>query len=172
MSTASDPFLRARARFAKYFSAEDLHAFEEQFKVDDQDGSGYLNFEDLKRVQEKLENPITHVQLKQMISTIAGDPEKGLTFDDFLKVQLVVQGVDLDTVELGPDPDAGEKTQVSFMFWARKAEDRTITKLNLEKVRAQEQEKMQRRASRDDFKKTFQCFGQLVTPRRTVAPKK
>jgi EF-hand domain pair len=137
-----------------------------QFKADDQDGSGFLSLEDLKRIQEKIDNPITHAQLKQMLSTVASDPEKGLSFEDFIKMQLVIKGVDPDQVEVD---GVSETQKESFCFWARKVVDRQVQvemkKLDLAKMKEAEESKLQRRESRDNFKQQFAMFGQLVTPR-------
>eukprot|EP00211_Chloroparvula_japonica_P009812 CAMPEP_0119127706 /NCGR_PEP_ID=MMETSP1310-20130426/6147_1 /TAXON_ID=464262 /ORGANISM="Genus nov. species nov., Strain RCC2339" /LENGTH=178 /DNA_ID=CAMNT_0007117985 /DNA_START=203 /DNA_END=739 /DNA_ORIENTATION=- len=167
MADIEKAVVRAKVKFGRFFEGDEWDVMEKQFREDDLDGTGYLTLDDLKRVQEKINNPITHAQLKQMLKTTATEPEKGLSFEDFTKLQLVIKGVDPDeVVKVEGMSDAGKE---SFSFWANKAVDRKVEiemkKLDLAKVKEEEEKRRERRESRDNFKQQFAVFGQLVTPR-------
>jgi EF-hand domain pair len=151
--------IRTKVTFGKFFPDEDWKMLEEKFREDDQDFSGYLSLEDLKRAQQKMENPITHASLKSMLNEVAEDPKKGLSFPDFIKMQLVINGHDISTIN--------ERTKLALM--ASKAVDGKVgvemKKLDLSRAKGEERVKLERRESRDQFKQDFAVFGQLVTPR-------
>ena len=138
---------------------------ETKFREDDEGSTGYLTLEDLKRSQEKMSNPITHASLKNMLNQVAEDPSKGLSFDDFIKLQLMIQGHDLSQIS--------ERSKLAE--WASQAVDAKvdveIKKLDLSRVKNQENAKLQRRESRDQFKQDFAVFGQLITPRAMMFQK-
>mmetsp|Transcript_20125 Transcript_20125/g.27754 ORF Transcript_20125/g.27754 Transcript_20125/m.27754 type:complete len:179 (-) Transcript_20125:125-661(-) len=162
--------VRTKLAYGKFFPAPDWAMLEAKFREDDEGTTGYLSLEDLKRVQQKMDNPITHAQLSNMLQTVAEDPKKGLSFEDFIKMQLVVQGHDLEKITTAQTAaQVPEAQRESFSFWAERAIDRKVNtemrKLDLERLKDDERAKLERRQSRDQFKKDFSVFGQLITPR-------
>jgi len=85
-------FDAACAEFTQ-FSRNEHREFEKKFDIFDEDGNGIIDFFELKRAQEKMGLPKTHSELKEIMASMAQDPEKGITFRDFIKVQIKVQNL-------------------------------------------------------------------------------
>lgn len=68
----------------KEFSRKEIRSLESNFKKYDQDRDGFLGFEDLKYMMEKLGVPQTHIGLKQMIKEIDEDHDNKISFREFM----------------------------------------------------------------------------------------
>jgi len=91
-------FTRAVAKYGEYFSRPEFKEFESKFCSFDENGNGFIDFFELKRAQEKMGNPKTHTELTSLMNEMASDPKQGISYDDFVKVQLKVKGIDPTTL--------------------------------------------------------------------------
>jgi len=74
------------------FTRPQMREFEKKFLAFDVNNDGLIDFFELKQAQEKMGQPKTHTELKEIMAQMATDPEKGITFHDFVKVQRKVLG--------------------------------------------------------------------------------
>ena len=68
------------------FSRKEIQNYQKTFRKYDEDHSGKIDFEELKRMMEKLGHPQTHIQLRQMIQQIDEDGDNEINFREFLLI--------------------------------------------------------------------------------------
>jgi len=68
------------------FSRKEIKDYEASFKRFDVGNDGYIDFEELKRMMEKLGAPQTHVTLKEMIREVDEDGDLMISFREFLLI--------------------------------------------------------------------------------------
>ncbi|XP_063689671.1 allograft inflammatory factor 1-like [Bolinopsis microptera] len=67
---------------------EKLTTYKAQFIRFDTDGSGDIDFMELKYMLEKLEQPKTHLEIKKMIETVDSTDKGTINYPDFLIMML------------------------------------------------------------------------------------
>jgi len=80
-------FVDVSREFSKDFTHKEFQDLKKKFQDFDEDQNGIIDFYELKRAMEKMGNPQTHIQLKDMMKELATDPDKGIHFRDFVLVQ-------------------------------------------------------------------------------------
>ncbi len=68
------------------FSRKQLKKYAEMFKKYDLDSSGKIDFEELKKMMEKLGNAQTHLTLKGMITEVDEDLDGQISYREFLLI--------------------------------------------------------------------------------------
>ncbi|XP_076358163.1 EF-hand domain-containing protein D2-like [Tachypleus tridentatus] len=68
------------------FSRKEIKEYKGMFEKFDVGGDSYIDFDDLKRMMEKLGSPQTHLALKDMIREVDEDKDNRINFREFLLI--------------------------------------------------------------------------------------
>merc|ERR1712232_37478 len=98
---SAEAFILVKKEYEKYFTPEEWSVFEKKFAEFDQDKDGFLNREELKIAQQKMGKPKTHVELAEMIKTLASQPARGMSYRDFIRINLRAKDIDPDSASGG-----------------------------------------------------------------------
>jgi regulator of protease activity HflC (stomatin/prohibitin superfamily) len=137
----SSQFIKVYVEYQKYFDKSEFDDFEAKFKTFDEDSNGFIDFFELKRAQEKMGKAKTHLELTEMMKSMATDPKQGISYRDFVRVQLKAKGID-------PDTASPYKASTLEMNFAKEVTDFTvkgIKKFHEDQAKKFEAEKEQER---------------------------
>jgi len=145
-------FAKVLIIFDGKFSRQELEEFDKKYSAFDEDGNGFIDFFELKRAQEKLNSIKSHLQLKEMMQQMASDPEKGISFSDFVAVQWRVRGgtkEDLRSLPSGDIPPPTSPLEEAFVKSVKAFDVKGIKQLHEVKAQFQTQEKEREKAIKD-----------------------
>jgi len=149
------------------FSRKEIQHYQKMFKHYDIDKNKFIDFEELKRMMEKLGSPQTHLALKEMIKEIDEDFDGMISFREFLLIfrkaaagelkngslmeiyrQMYVVDVDLEGVKGAAN------------FFTAKIDEQSASKRMEEEILTEQQE---RREKEDEKKKNRAAFKEKST---------
>jgi Ca2+-binding EF-hand superfamily protein len=149
------------------FSRKEIQHYQKMFKHYDFDKDKFINFEDLKRMMEKLGSPQTHLALKEMIKEVDEDCDGMISFREFLLIFRKATTGELKNGSLLEiyrqmyvvDVDA-EGVKGAANFFSAKIEELNASKRMEEEILAEQQE---RRDKEEDKKKSRAAFKEKAT---------
>eukprot|EP00112_Aurelia_sp_Birch-Aquarium-sp1_P000304 Seg1026.6 transcript_id=Seg1026.6/GoldUCD/mRNA.D3Y31 product="EF-hand domain-containing protein D2" protein_id=Seg1026.6/GoldUCD/D3Y31 len=130
----------------KEFSILEIKEYRKIFQKYDTDRSNFIDFMELKLMMEKLEEPQTHLALKEMIKTVDEDNDGQISFREFMLIfkyakegTLLVEGLRkiADCVDVSTEGVGGAKS----FFEAKIGEQTTDKKFENEIKEEQERKK-------------------------------
>uniref|UniRef100_A0A7S4K1C0 EF-hand domain-containing protein n=1 Tax=Paramoeba aestuarina TaxID=180227 RepID=A0A7S4K1C0_9EUKA len=164
--TFDETVVVTKIKFGKFFPEEDWKLLVAKFQEIDSSKNGYLSLEELKKSQESMQNALTHAELKQLLNELAVEnPAAGLSFCEFMKLQLLLIGISADEISKREELAAGATVAVE----GKKTME--IKKLELGREEDKNAASKERREKRDEFKQNFALFGDLITPRGMITPR-
>jgi hypothetical protein len=97
MSSEKDKeFVKVFVEFEKHLPREEAKVLHEKFNAFDKNGDAVIDLQELKMAQEKLGKAKTHQEVVDLMNQMASDPKKGITFRDFVIVQLLSKGIKIE----------------------------------------------------------------------------
>jgi len=97
MTTEKDKeFVKVFVEFEKHVSREEAKTLQDKFGLFDKNGDGTIDLQELKQAQEKLGKAKTHQEVVDLMNQMASDPSKGISFRDFVIVQLLSKGIKIE----------------------------------------------------------------------------
>jgi len=157
----------------KMLSRKEIREYRELFNRFDQNRSGFLDLEDMKRMMESLGAPQTHLSLKKMIQEVDTDGDSKISFNEFLLIYHKAKAGELDT-------DSGlsalaKLTEVDIQevgvdgaknFFEAKIEQlKSQSKFEMEVKREQEEKRRaeaEKKQKRQEFAKKHAMFEQVT----------
>jgi hypothetical protein len=134
------------------FSRKQLKGYKDMFRKYDLDASGKINFEELKKMMEKLGNPQTHVSLKAMIKEVDEDGDEEISYREFLLIfrkaaSGELQGSPFSTiVEMANEINVSEVgVSGAKSFFEAKAERLKISSAAEEEIKKEQEERRKMR---------------------------
>ncbi|XP_076329944.1 EF-hand domain-containing protein D2-like [Tachypleus tridentatus] len=153
------------------FSRKEIKEYEKTFKKYDIGADGFIDFQELKRMMEKLEAPQTHLALKEMIKEVDEDKDNKISFREFLLIFRKAKAGDL-SVDSGLDQLA-KLTEIDVdqegvggakIFFEAKIEEQKRGSKFEEEIRSEKEERIrdeeERKERRAAFLKKASFFGQ------------
>ncbi|VDD93527.1 unnamed protein product, partial [Enterobius vermicularis] len=142
------------------FSRKQIKYFIETFKRFDEDGDNFIDFNELKRMMEKLGEPQTHIALKTILKMVDDDKDGKVNLREFLLIFRYAASEQLSCSqvfnELASSVDVtkeGVKGAANF-FQARIEEQTKLSKFE-EEIRAEREERLQEEEERRQRRKQF-----------------
>ncbi|KAL6053912.1 apoptosis-inducing factor [Balamuthia mandrillaris] len=103
MLTLASSFEEIKAEFPEFYLRSKVEELKSNFRRFDLNQDGSLDFEEVKGMMEKLGQPKTHLQLKDMIAEVDTSNSGSISFHDFLRV-------------LHPKKEAGKEAPALTLF--------------------------------------------------------
>ncbi|GMR36149.1 hypothetical protein PMAYCL1PPCAC_06344, partial [Pristionchus mayeri] len=143
------------------FSRKQIKYFSETFKKYDEDNDNFIDFNELKRMMEKLGEPQTHVALKQIIKKVDEDQDGKVSMREFLLIFRYAAGGELglssevfkqlaDSVDVTKEGVHG----AAEFFQAKIAEQSKLSKFE-EEIKAEQEERKREEEEKKERKKKF-----------------
>lgn len=144
------------------FSRKEIKEFEKTFKRFDEGKDNYIDFEELKRMMEKLGAPQTHVALKQMIAEVDEDKDNKISFREFLIIYRKARAGELDAfsglgqlaslteIDVDKEGVGGAKN-----FFEAKIEELSRGKKFEDEIRSEQEERKQQLEEQKQRQKAF-----------------
>ncbi|GMS83884.1 hypothetical protein PENTCL1PPCAC_6059, partial [Pristionchus entomophagus] len=143
------------------FSRKQIKYFTETFKKYDEDRDNFIDFNELKRMMEKLGEPQTHVALKQIIKKVDEDQDGKVSVREFLLIFRYAAGGELglssevfkqlaDSVDVTKEGVHG----AAEFFQAKIAEQSGVSKFEAE-IRAEQEERKREEEEKKERRKKF-----------------
>ncbi|XP_076315285.1 EF-hand domain-containing protein D2 homolog isoform X2 [Tachypleus tridentatus] len=144
------------------FSKKEIKEYEKIFKMYDAGGDRYIDFEDLKRMMEKLGAPQTHLALKNMIHEVDENNDNRIDFREFLMIfwraragelsanSGLLELANLANIDVEKAGVGGAKT-----FFEAKIEQQKRTKKLEEEIRLEQEERRRNEKERKQRKAEF-----------------
>ncbi|CAJ0606052.1 unnamed protein product [Cylicocyclus nassatus] len=149
------------------FSRKQIRFFNETFKKYDEDGDGFIDFDELKRMMEKLGEAQTHIALKEIIRKVDEDKDNKISLREFFLIfrlaaqnQLGCSEVFQTLVDSVDVTKEGVLGAASF-FQAKIEEQTKLSKFEQEIKEEQEERKHQeeeKKARREKFLQNKSIF--------------
>ncbi|XP_013779488.1 EF-hand domain-containing protein D2-like [Limulus polyphemus] len=144
------------------FSRKEIKEYEKTFKKYDVGADGFIDFQELKRMMEKLAAPQTHLALKEMIQEVDEDKDNKISFREFLLIFRKANAGDL-TVDSGLDQLA-KLTEIDVdqegvggakSFFEAKIEEQKRGSKFEEEIRSEKKERIREEEERKQRKAAF-----------------
>ncbi|XP_013774713.1 EF-hand domain-containing protein D2 homolog [Limulus polyphemus] len=144
------------------FSRKEIKEYEKMFKMYDVGGDRYIDFEDLKRMMEKLGAPQTHLALKNMIYEVDENNDNRIDFREFLMIfwkaragelsagSGLLELAHLTNIDVDKAGVGGAKT-----FFEAKIEQQKRTNKFEEEIKSEQEERRQHEKERKQRKAEF-----------------
>uniref|UniRef100_T1JIJ1 EF-hand domain-containing protein n=1 Tax=Strigamia maritima TaxID=126957 RepID=T1JIJ1_STRMM len=145
------------------FSRKEIKSYEQTFKRFDEGKDNFIDFEELKRMMEKLGAPQTHLALKEMITEVDEDKDSKISFREFLLIYRKTRNG-----ELSADSGLGQLASLTEIdvdkagvggakhFFEAKIDQIGRSKKFEEEIRAEQEQRKQELETRKERKKAFQ----------------
>eukprot|EP00297_Palpitomonas_bilix_P014019 CAMPEP_0113916950 /NCGR_PEP_ID=MMETSP0780_2-20120614/32381_1 /TAXON_ID=652834 /ORGANISM="Palpitomonas bilix" /LENGTH=219 /DNA_ID=CAMNT_0000916305 /DNA_START=75 /DNA_END=736 /DNA_ORIENTATION=+ /assembly_acc=CAM_ASM_000599 len=150
------------------FTSRERRDLEARFKEFDEDGNHFIDQFELQRMFEKMGEPKTHLQLKNMIKEVASNPEQGISFADFIGIVVKQRKGDNEEGSAAgmfgsiADPSLLSAKDKKKLFEAAIAEQSKGAK-TMEEIKAESQRRKDEaeaaRKRKEEFKARIAAFG-------------
>uniref|UniRef100_A0A8R1XMU9 EF-hand domain-containing protein n=2 Tax=Onchocerca TaxID=6281 RepID=A0A8R1XMU9_ONCVO len=142
------------------FSRKQIKYFMETFKKYDEDHDDYIDFNELKRMMEKLGEAQTHIALKNMLKLVDEDQDGKVSPREFMLIFRYASTGQLSCSEVFNELAASvdvvkEGVHAAADFFQAKIEEQTKLSKFEEEIRAEQEEKKLQQAAKKERRQQF-----------------
>lgn len=142
------------------FSRKQIKYFTETFKKFDEDHDNYIDFNELKRMMEKLGEAQTHIALKNMLKLVDEDHDDKVSLREFMLIFRYAAAGQLSCSdvfnELAASVDVTkEGVQGATNFFQAKIEEQSKTSKFEAEIRAEQEERKQKESEKKQRREQF-----------------